>query len=208
MGRFASLDLVRSLAGLERASAEWDNLLRRMLELDSDVVETATRRTFLKQSFVEKFQSYDQDGMDPTPQRLFLNAPVQASPAPVVTYSGNGDHRAVSGMQTLTVTTDYTVDLTKGIITILPKNPFALDAIPTPLIGGLFYTYASEGFQVAYDGGYTQQTGDDDWIEVPEGLQMIVAQKVVRDYMDCKNSKPWEPAELRTLDPYRKKDIL
>jgi len=210
MSRLASLRLVKSIAGLPEDSPEFNDILIRMLEADSDMIEYRTRRVFAKQLFVEKKQSYDQDGIDPTPQRLFLNAPLDVSTArPVVTYAGSGDHTDRGGVQILTEVTDYTVDEVEAIITILPKNPATLDQIPVPLIGGLFYAYASDGFQITYTGGFVKNdVGTDDWVKAPRGLQMILAQKVASDYLDCKATKVWSKDQVALLVPYSKKDIL
>jgi len=208
MGRLVSLDFTRQLIGKDEVDVDQNQIIQAMLEAVSADVERECRRTFEKLTFTERFTSYDQGYPDPDPQRLHLNAPIDISTqAVVVSYDPRGEHTTTSGAVTLVLATDYQVDLTEGIVTILPKASLQdLQAIPPPT--GLFYQFHQEGFEVTYQGGFVKDTGEDDFVIVPEGLQLIVASKVQRDWLDCKSLKPWTPEELAQLKPYKKKDIL
>lgn len=207
MARFASLSRVKTIASIDFDDAGYDQILRGMLEQASEDVERMTRRKFEWLGRTEQFKSYDQDGIDPTPQWIYLNGPVDTGETFTLTFAGGGDHSSSGSPSTLVQDTDYTLDATEGVITILPKSPAALqNAIP--VVGGLFYQNCPTGFQVVYTGGYKRHTSTDDYVTVPDGLQNVIAVKVARDFLDCKALKPWTEDEQNALKPWRKRDIF
>jgi len=182
-----------------------------MIEQCSEEVEYLTRRYYAKKQRVEYYTSLEQVFGDPVPQFVLLNAyPVDTGAAFTMEWSPN-DYK--DELSVTLESTDYTLDAEKGKVSV--KSAGGLVNSLAILYSKMF-TYAERGFRITYTGGYavtTEPVGNtadplDDFgvVQVPEGLKLLVAQKVAKEFKLNRFYKPFSDEERPALKPWTKKD--
>lgn len=206
--------LVKDLLQIARADTLLDPILMGMIETTSKEAERLCRRKFAKSERTEFYKSYDQDFADPTPQYIWLDAPVDTAEDLVINWAMFNQH-ATAG--TLLNPEDYTLDAEEGLILVHGMTGLSNQAVPNTL-GRPIYQYSPTGFRVTYTGGYalnTKPVGEpddplDDYgvVQVPDALKYVIARKVADDYEASQRAKPWDEIQRQGLKPWMKKDIL
>lgn len=206
--------LVKDLLEIARADTLQDTILNNMIEQASEEAESACRRSFTKAARVEYYRSYEQMVYDLEAQYIWLDGPVDTDEVFSIVYDPTNEH-ATAGL-TLELT-DYVLDAAKGLVTVKGATGLSRN-LAISVISGAVFLYSPTGFQVTYTGGYemtVKPDGEDDdplddygVTQVPNGLKMIIAQKVARDFTAKKMLMPWTDDEMASLKPFKKKDIL
>lgn len=199
---------------MARADLVYDTVLNGMIETSSNAAEKRCRRKFAYAQRVEFYQSYEQDTWDPTPQYLWLDGPIDPDVLLRITWAWNEGQDF--GQEV--ASESYNVDLEEGLIIL--NAQMSLPAYSnSPIPYGSNFVTSPTGFRVQYAGGYPVSAPPDvgyipdpmdDYgvVQVPDGLKLVVAQKVASDFINGKVSTPWAPEMLPMLDPYRKKDVI
>jgi len=204
---------VKDLLGIARADCLNDHLLSAMIEQTSAEVERYTRRKFDEIQREEFFVSHDMDGVDPVPQYLHLNAPVDEQLFFEIVWAMY-DRHDTDGI--ILVPDDFRLTAETGLVTIRSSSAITSQILP---LGRLpWYQYSPNGFRVTYTGGFPvtiAPTGDpadplDDFgvTLVPDGLQQVVAMKIKQDFTECGMCQPWTAEQRQWLWPYKKDDLL
>jgi len=203
---------VKDLLGIGRADTFHDSDLKAIIEQTSEEVERLARRSFSLAARVEFFKSYDNDGVDPVPQYLWLNPPVDDQAFFEIVWAMYGRHDTDS---VLVDPEDYRVDFETGQVTIHGSSNITTQILP--LGRKPWYQFSPDGFRVTYTGGYpvtVAPSGPEDPIDdfdvtqVPIGLQYVVARKIKQDFTECGMCQPWTAEQREWLKPWTKKDIL
>jgi len=204
---------VKDLLGIARADNLEDSILVAMIEQTSEEVERLCRRQFAEIQRVTFHESLDMDGVDPTPQYIHLNAPVDDQQLFEIVWAMYDRHDK-DGV-TL-VADDFRLDTEKGLVTIRSSSAITTQILP---LGRLpWYQYSPNGFRVTYTGGFLVSIApsgdppdpldDFDVVQVPNGLQQVVALKIKQDFTECGMCQPWTEEQRQWLYPWKKKDLL
>lgn len=206
--------VVKDLLEIARADSLQDQTLNNMIEQASEEAEDHCRRKFTKAARVEYFRSYDQDLLEPDPQWIWLDGPVDLTQPFSIVYDPTNNHDQ-SGL-TLDAN-DYILDANLGLITIKGATGLSRN-LALVAFGHNVFAYSATGFQVTYTGGYpvtekpeaepVDPMDDYGVVQVPRGLKMIIATKVARDFTEKKMLLPWKDEEKSALKPFEKKDLL
>lgn len=190
--------IVKRHANVNAADTQYDALIDAIRQLVSEQVEEVTGRRFEKAARTEFFRSYDQSYGDPEPQWIFPSAwPIAQSPAPTLTWAPYDDHDANGtdlelGTDWQFVLDDRTPAAAYGIrVQRLASFPLT---IPIPAGAGTIFTHSATGFRLQYEGGYDSSGDPDDpndpcdvgeanVVQVPSGLQALLAQKAATDLL-------------------------
>lgn len=203
---------MKDLLGIARADAFHDREISAMIEQTSVEVERLTRRSFTLAARVEFFRSYDNDGIDPWPQYLHLDFPVDDQAFFEIVWALYGRHDTDF---IIVDTEDFRVDFETGIVTIHGSSNITTQILP--LGRKPWWQFSPDGFRVTYTGGFPVTVApsgpedpidDFDVIQVPDSLEYVVARKIKQDFNECGMCKPWTDEQREWLKPHTKKDIL
>lgn len=205
--------LVKDLLGIARADCLNDHILDAMIDQTSEEVERITRREFAEVQRVEFFESLDMDGVDPVPQYIDLNAPVDEAQFFEIVWAMYDRHDTVG---IIVEAADFRLNAVTGRVTISSSSSLTSQILP--LGRQPWFQFSPNGFRVTYTGGYPVSiapSGDsfdplDDFgvAAVPKALMLVVARKIQQDHNECGMCLPWSDEQRAWLKPWSKRDIL
>jgi len=203
---------VKDLLAIARADTFHDSDLKALIEQTSEEVERITRRNFALAARVEFFKSYDNDGVDPWPQYIHLDFPIDQQATFEIIWALYGRHDT-DGI--LVDPEDFRIDFDTGIVTIHGSSNVTTQILP--LGRKPWWQFSPDGFRVTYTGGFPVTVApsgpedpldDFDVVQVPQALQYVVARKIKQDFTECGMCQPWTAEQREWLKPWTKKDIL